>query len=340
MMTLRPNIDVLLKTLRCEPAAYIPVAELGIAPQIKSLFLGKAIRTLADEIEFWTQAGYDYVKIQPEVKYQIGGRLTALGDDSQREWATEEAGLITSWDAFESYPFPTPEDVSYRRLDAVRDVLPEGLGVVGQYGDIFTLTWELMGLENFSFALFENPDLVRAINDRVGRTILSMFERFAQDEAVDILWYSDDIAFNTGLLMSPEVLEQVFFPWLDQIGALARAAGKPLIYHSDGVLFDVLDRLQAAGISALHPIEPKAMDIREVRRRASPGLALIGNVDVGDVLTRGTPTTVREQVRRNIEWMGGEPGYCLGSGNSIPEYVPLDNYRALLEAAFEFGGGR
>jgi uroporphyrinogen decarboxylase len=28
-------------------------------------------------------------------------------------------------------------------------------------------------------------------------------------------------------------------------------------------------------------------------------------------------------------------GYALGSGNSIPDYVPLENYKALLRAALE-----
>ncbi|MFQ6615020.1 MAG: uroporphyrinogen decarboxylase family protein, partial [Fidelibacterota bacterium] len=170
--------------------------------------------------------------------------------------------------------------------------------------------------------------------------ILSMFKVMADDDSVNALWYSDDIAFNTGLLMSPEVLRIYFFPWLKAIGDLASASGKPLIYHSDGVLFDVLDDIMDCRVNALHPVEPKAMDIRKVRQKAGNRLALIGNLDVGDILTRGTPESVRQAVRRNLSWMEGTPGYCLGSGNSIPEYVPIENYRAMLEAAFEFGGGR
>ncbi|NOZ75554.1 MAG: nucleoside 2-deoxyribosyltransferase [FCB group bacterium] len=336
----RPNINVFLKTLRCEPAEYIPIAELGIAPQIKEKFLGRPITSIQDDLDFWFRAGYDYIKIQPEVKYSIGGKLTELGDDATREWATEAGGLIQSWEDFENYPFPKPEDVVYSRFDQARNIVPEGMGVVGQYGDIFTLSWELMGLENYSFALFENPDLVQAVTGKIGETILSMFKVMADDDSVDALWYSDDIAFNTGLLMSPDVLRTYFFPWLKAIGELASASGKPLIYHSDGVLFDVLDDIMDCGVSALHPIESKAMDIGTVRQKVGDRLALIGNLDVGDILTRGTPAIVREAVQTNIREMEGIPGYCLGSGNSIPEYVPIKNYRAMLEAAFDFGGGR
>ncbi len=336
----RPNIETFIKTLRCKPADYIPLAELGIAPQIKEQFLNRPVQTVKDDLEFWYTAGYDYIKLQPDVKYTIGGELTELGDDATREWATEAGGLIQSWEDFETYPFPKPEDVAYTRFDELRSELPDGMGIVGQYGDIFTLSWELMGLENYSFALYENPKLVQAITDKIGATILSMFRHMADDDSVRVLWYSDDIAFNTGLLMSPDVLRTYFFPWLKAIGNLAREAGKPLIYHSDGVLFEVLDDILACGVHALHPIEPKAMDIRQVRAQVGGRLALIGNLDVGDVLTQGTPDTVRSAVKKNIEWMGSAPGYCLGSGNSIPEYVPIENYRAMLEAAYEYGGGR
>ncbi len=340
MSPLRPDIETLVNTLMRRESRYIPLAELGIAPSIKEKFIGRPVRSVKDDIEFWYRAGYDYIKLQPSVRYLIGGKTTELGDDATREWAAESDGLIKTWQDFNNYPFPEPEDVSYERFDQARNHLPDGLGIIGQYGDIFTLSWELMGLENFSFALFENPDLVKAVVDKVGFTILSMFEVMAQDEDIQILWYSDDIAFNTGLLMSPDVLKIYFFPWLKAIGKLAKESGKPLIYHSDGLLNNVLEDIIKCGVDALHPIEPKAMDIREVRLQVGQRLALIGNIDVGDILTRGTPERIREQVRQNIEWMDSYPGYCIGSGNSIPEYIPIENYKAMLDAAIEYGGGR
>ena len=30
-------------------------------------------------------------------------------------------------------------------------------------------------------------------------------------------------------------------------------------------------------------------------------------------------------------------GYCLGSSNSVPDYVPLENYRAMQEACLKYG---
>jgi uroporphyrinogen decarboxylase len=165
-----------------------------------------------------------------------------------------------------------------------------------------------------------------------------MFEYFAESEAVDVLWYSDDIAYADGLMVSPSTLHRYFFPWLKKIGDLAKSHRKPLIFHSDGTLFTVIPEIIARGVNALHPIEPKAMSLEEVKKRFGDQLCLIGNVDV-DLLARGTPAEVREVVRRNIEVAGRNGGYIVGSGNSIPEYVNFQNYLAMLQATREYGGG-
>jgi len=104
-----------------------------------------------------------------------------------------------------------------------------------------------------------------------------------------------------------------------------------LIYHSDGILWDVMDDIIDCGVDALHPIEPKAMDIVEVKQKYGDKLCLIGNLDVGDVLTLGTVEDVRKQVEFNIENVGFNGGYCVGSGNSITDYVKIENYLTLIE---------
>ena len=155
-------------------------------------------------------------------------------------------------------------------------------------------------------------------------------------DAVKAIWYSDDIAYRSGFLISPAVYRRYLFPWLSRIGELCRRAGRPLLFHSDGVLWDVLDDLVACGVSALHPIEPLSMDIREVKRRYGQHLAIVGNVEV-DTLARGTPEQVRDQVRWLLREVAPGGGYCLGSSNTVPNYARLENYRAMLETGRESG---
>ncbi len=341
---MRPDINQLITTLLRGKGNYVPMIELGVHPKIKECLLGREIKTLQDDIDFWWKAGYDYVKLQPVADFnpaKIGAEehLTYNEDGTLfRKWASENSGIITSFERLERYQFPSANDFDYWKFEQVRSLLPARMGVIGQYGDIFTMTWEMMGFEAFSLAIYENPDLVRALNERIGNLVLGMFEDFALSDAVDVIWYSDDIAYTQGLLVAPDTLHAYFFPWLRKIGELARKAKKPLLYHTDGLLWDVLDDIVACGVDAIHPIEPKAMDIAEVKRRYGDKLCILGNVDV-DLLARGLKEEIRTIVRRNIDEVGYNGGYCVGSGNSIPEYVLYENYVALLDAVREFGGG-
>jgi uroporphyrinogen decarboxylase len=340
---MRPDISAFIETLMRRPAPHIPLGELGIHPHIKQMLVGHRIVTLADEVEFWHQAGYDYIKLQPGADFDPARRgptanVTYNPDGTVfRKWATEGKGAITTQLDFERYSFPAKADFDYSAFEDVRSLLPEGMGVIGQYGDIFTMTWEMMGFETFSMAIFEEPDLVERLNNTLGDLVVSMFQYFAESDAVDVLWYSDDIAYADGLMVSPSTLHRYFFPWIKKIGDLAKSHRKPLIYHSDGMLFPVIPDIVASGVDALHPIEPKAMHLEEVKKRFGDQLCLIGNVDV-DLLARGTPAEVREVVRRNIEVAGKNGGYIVGSGNSIPEYVDFNNYLAMLRATRDYGG--
>ncbi len=341
MIKVKPDIENFIRTLRNGKSEFIPIAELGIHPIIKKKLIGKEILTLEDDIEFWHKAGYDYIKIQPKadfnpLKIGVSNKLIYNDDGTVfREWASEGKGVISNQQDFDKYFFPSKSDFDYTSFEKIKSILPEGMGVVGQYGDIFTMTWEMMGFATFSLALFENPGLIERLNNKIGELVLSMFEYFVQSENVDAIWYSDDVAYTNGLLVSPDVLGKFFFPWLKKIGELAMKYNKPFIFHSDGILFDVMDKIIDCRVDAIHPIEPKAMDITDVENRYGNKLCLIGNIDV-DLLARGTEEEIRKNVLDNIEKVGLNGGYCVGSGNSIPEYVKFENYITMIEAVKEF----
>jgi uroporphyrinogen decarboxylase len=164
-----------------------------------------------------------------------------------------------------------------------------------------------------------------------------MIRTVADMAHVGAIWYTDDLAYTEGLIVSPQVYRRHLFPWMRKIKAVCRERDLPLLFHSDGDLWEVMDDLIEIGVNALHPIEPKAMDIAEVKRKVGGKLCLIGNVDLGYTLTRGTPAEVRAEVRERIRTCGPGGGYCVGSSNTVTNYVPLANYKAMIEAAKEFG---
>jgi uroporphyrinogen decarboxylase len=341
-----PNFNRILKAFRLEGEPdRVPLAELGVAPSIMSEILGRPFKTTGDRIEFFAKMGYDYVKLSPIVNMNPANirpqgekpKEISVAGAVDRDWAPEGAGMITNREEFERYVWPRPEEISYRMLDEPPALLPDGMGGIAQYGDIFTLTWELMGFETFSYALIDQPDLVEDLWNTIGELVYGMFEKMASYDFVGALWYSDDIAYQTGLLVSPRVLRKYHFPWVKKIGDLARARNIPFIYHTDGILWDVMEDLIGCGVGVLHPIEPQAMDIREVKRRYGDRLCLMGNLDLSGPLTRGTPEEVEQEVKRLLREVAPGGGYCLGSGNSVPDYVPVKNYIAMTRACLKYG---
>ena len=340
----KPQFEGLVTTLKGGDAGFVPLIELGVHPLIKEALLGRPIQTVQDDIEFMCSMGYDFIKIQPTFNLQLNQTLVETAAPSglyknapDRAWAPERKGLITTWDEFERYRWPTPDQIIYSRFEDARGALPDGMGIIGQYGDIFTNAWELMGFETFATSIYEQPDLVQAVFDKVSELILSMFHVMADMDHVGALWYSDDIAYTGGLLVGPEFLREHFFPCLKTIGDLARRRTIPFIYHSDGVLWAVMEDILQCGVTALHPIEPKSMDIKELKQRLGDRLCLCGGVEV-DTLARGTEEDVRALTRRYLEEIAPRGGYCAGSSNSIPEYVKIDNYVAMVETVLHHRG--
>ena len=137
-------------------------------------------------------------------------------------------------------------------------------------------------------------------------------------------------------MVNPSFLRQQFFPYLRKIGDLAKGRHIPFIYHSDGVLWNVMEDILSAGVTALHPIEPKSMEIREVKKQYGKRLCLCGGIEV-DTLARGTPEQIRSLTREFLRDVAPGGGWCAGSSNSIPEYVPVKNYCAMVETVLEQG---
>ncbi len=340
----RPDFNRLKNTLFAKQADRVPLMELGIDEGVMGQFLGRPIRTLEDKIDFFRCAGYDYIKLSPLIDMNPAGltpaggfrHSEASGLDKARKWGSEGKGIITCQEEFERFQFPHVRDEMFLAFSEAERKLPPEMKVIGQYGDIFTFSWEFMGFETFSYLLVENPHLVAAVLQRMGAVIYELFERMAQFDIVGGLFYSDDIAYQSGLMASPTFFRRHLFPWMKKIGALCKKRRMPFIYHSDGKLWEVMHDLLDTGITALQPIEPKAWDIREVKKRYGSRLALVGNVDV-DLLARATPAEVRMETERLIKTVGRGGGYCVGSGNTVPNYVNVENYRAMLETTWELG---
>lgn len=194
-----------------------------------------------------------------------------------------------------------------------------------------------MGWDNFAYALYDDPYVPETLFD-IYTDWYSRAVKHICALGFDFVWAGDDIAFRTGLMISPQTFRSLFMPYWRRV---AEAITVPWIFHTDGNFLAVLDDLLSLGMNALHPIEPDAVDIVALKRRfgdpaSDRRLTLVGNIDV-DKLAAGTPDEVARLTRHTIRQVAPGGGYILSSSNSIAAYCQVDNVLAMVRTCREHG---
>jgi len=321
----------------------VPLAEVEIDVEIMEQFMGHPIRNVRDHADFWRAAGYDYALLYilgqpiPDHFYQdVIGEPTPDNRPGLATASTFAVAGVKDEKTFEEYPWHGPEDVYYRDVDMIGGCLPEGMKLVINQGPLFSGMWRLMGLQEFAIACFEKPELIEQIAAKLGELSVNIVENLVQRDYVGAVWYGDDLAYDSGLMVAPQFLRTHIFPYYKRMGDLCQKYGKLFIFHSDGKLAEVYDDLLACGVQAIHPNEPASVDIVALKQQYGDRVALMGNVDVG-LLTRGSVADVVQATRYLIENVAPGGGFALGSGNSIAHYIPLRNYKAMLDTVHKYG---
>ncbi len=143
-----------------------------------------------------------------------------------------------------------------------------------------------------------------------------------------VLVYSD-IAYNSGLLLSPSFLRMALKPALRKVVAAFHEHNIKVIYHSEGDLTKIIDDLIEAGCDGINPLAPSEnMDAVRIRQKY-PNLILWGGIDNKTVLHSGTPDEVALEVKRVIN--GVDKGLILGSSGGVDPGCKLDNCIAMVE---------
>jgi uroporphyrinogen decarboxylase len=341
---LDPDFNRLRKVLMLagEPDR-VPNAELHVDWQIKQAFLGRPIKSVQDDVDFWYHAGYDYIYLRANYEYRMVGDGHAAqdhiyaGDMQVSKWEGDEKSLVANWDEYEAYPFPHPDAIDYGNLAECARRLYPGMKIISGVGGIFTRVWRIMGFDTFCYALVDQPELVATLFRRVGETQLEVFRRIVEMEQIGAMWVGDDLAYISGTMVRPDVLRRYLFPYYEAMGDLCKQKNLPYIIHTDGNLWQILDDLIVCGFNAIHPVEPKAMDSRELKQKYGTRLCLLGNVEIGETLTLGTPDDVEAEVKERIRALAPGGGYAVGSSNTVAHYVKLDNFKAMVRATRRYG---
>ena len=242
-------------------------------------------------------------------------------------------GMIRTRRDFERiFRLPSPEDRSFVKNAQEFIVHKEDYCAVACVRLGIGATLLSMGLEAFSYALADDPQLILEVHDAYAdwtRRVVPVLEAVG----FDVIWAFDDVAFNSGPVFRPEFYRRYILPKEREVAA---TFSLPLITHSDGNMTPLLEAWLELGQAAIHPLQPDVMDIYQVKRQYGDRVCLVGNIAMEDLIHR-QPAEIEQQVRDRIEKIGAGGGYILSSSNSLTDPMKPENVWAMSEALQRYG---
>jgi len=253
----------------------------------------RQMKTIPQFIRFPVQTMADYEKLRPRLD----------GTDPSR------------------YPADFDEDLRNRRARG------EIVGL--SFPAFFGFPRDLMGLEGWCAAFYEQPELVeRIIGDRV-QFFKDVYRRVLATGALDFVQVWEDMAYKTASLISPALVRRHMMPAYEEIVSVMRAGRVSLIMvDCDGFVGELLPLWREAGVDGTHPCEIAAGSDPLLLRRQNPGVPLSGGMDKR-VLSRGRDGVDAELAR--VLPLVREGGFIPMLDHFVPPDMPWDTYRYYVD---------
>lgn len=184
--------------------------------------------------------------------------------------------------------------------------------------------------------LYERPDEIKKKNqEMLDYTLNWQFRQI--DAGVDTVVNALDVAFNTSTFISPELMDEFHFPYFNKWVESLKSQGIISIWHSDGNILPIIDRVIDSGVTAIQCVDPLAgIDIVELKKKVDGKLALIGNIDCS-ILQSGPKEKIENEVKRVVEGCKGNGGFVLSGCNAIFHGIPAENYQVMVDSRYKYG---
>jgi len=292
---------------------------------------------LKRHIEHQYRLGYDYISLSAKKgnfpRNPNSSAQTAQGERSYNKGADH---TIASREDFEKYPWPKISNIDCQRLEDVKAILPEGMmSIAGRTGILENVMW-LLGYEGISYLLYDDEKLVADMFDRVGSFIVEHMDIVASCDVVGGIKLGEDMGFRTATMLNPEVYRKYLFPWHKKLVDVVHKHGKMAIVHACGNLEMIMEDIIDCGWDARHSFEDGIQPVREAKEKYGDRIAHLGGFDMHKIATMSVEE-VRRHTRRLIEKCAPGGGWALGTGNSVANYVPTENYLAMLDEGLAAG---
>jgi len=203
------------------------------------------------------------------------------------------------------------------------------------YGHLFI--WENMRASLGDTCMYQSllldPGWIHDYNRVYTDFFRAHFKLLIEEAGVpDGIWLYEDLGYRNGLFCSPKVLEELFFPYYEELVDFFHSYDLPVVFHSCGGIEAALPLIVDAGFDGLNPMEVKAgCDTLRFAEKYGDRLAFFGGLDAR-ILESGDRELIRKGVTELVEGMKAIGArYVFGSDHSISTNVRYADFRYALE---------
>ncbi|MFX0015082.1 MAG: uroporphyrinogen decarboxylase family protein [Promethearchaeota archaeon] len=243
------------------------------------------------------------------------------------------------------FELPSPNEEWFKGCEKkARNFWKKGYAVIADpmSGGILEQTIGLRGFATFLSDLYANREIIEELLDQNLTNQLEIWENWLNEigEWVSIAMYGDDYGTQERLLLHPEMWQELVKP---RVNSLIQAIKRNFPHlkvqlHSCGSVTEIIPDLIEIGFDILNPVQPtRRMDHAILKQKYGSKLCFHGGVDIQEVLPRGSPSEVEEEVKRILNTLASDnTGYIFAMAHNILADVPPENILAAFNLLDRF----
>lgn len=221
-----------------------------------------------------------------------------------------------------------PDNIAEQLDDAIEKDYNPWLFV----GSLFGILRNYSGFEGICYMIHDDPDLLDEMIQHLADLTCEILERILPviHGKVLIANFWEDIAFNTGPMISPEFFKKNVVPRYKQIVDILHNYGiDTVIVDCDGWIGPLIQEWLEAGVNIMFPLErASGSDPVMLRKKYGRDLLLMGGVDKMKIAEGG------DAIIHELEYLAPlveEGGYIPFCDHLVPADVTLKSYRFYLK---------
>ena len=160
----------------------------------------------------------------------------------------------------EKYPWPDIKYLDFTDIYKEIDKYSDKMVFTGMWSCFFHNICDFFGMENYFIKMYENPEIVEALTEKVVDFYVAANDKFfaGLGDRADVMFFGNDLGTQRDLMISPDNFRKFVLPSYKRIIAVGKKYNKKIMLHSCGSIYRIIPDLIEAGVDIIHPIQAQA----------------------------------------------------------------------------------